>query len=84
MRKKVSIPLVLHGGSGISDEDFKKIIKHGIAKINIFTELTQQVKEEMDKIPDTQMNMFTALGTIREGFKQRTLEKIKLFETKPV
>ena len=84
IEKKVSIPLVLHGGSGISDEDFKKIIKHGIAKINIFTELTQQVKEEMDKIPDTQMNMFTALGTIREGFKQRTLEKIKLFETKPV
>ena len=42
------------------------------------------MKEEMDKIPDTQMNMFTVLGTIREGFKQRTLEKIKLFETKPV
>ena len=34
-------PLVLHGGSGLSDEDFQKCISAGIAKINIFTELNQ-------------------------------------------
>lgn len=32
-------PLVLHGGSGLSDTDFKTSIAKGIAKINIFTDL---------------------------------------------
>ena len=30
----VHIPLVLHGGSGISPEDFKRCIQHGVRKIN--------------------------------------------------
>ncbi|KQL52526.1 fructose-bisphosphate aldolase [Heyndrickxia shackletonii] len=33
----VSIPLVLHGGSGISEEDFRACIKYGIRKINVAT-----------------------------------------------
>ena len=37
--KAVSIPLVLHGGSGLTDEDFKRAINAGIAKINIFTDI---------------------------------------------
>lgn len=43
-----SIPLVLHGGSGISNADFKRAIHLGIRKINIatasFTSLTQAVE----------------------------------------
>lgn len=35
------IPLVLHGGSGISEADFKKAISLGIAKINIYTDMSQ-------------------------------------------
>lgn len=37
----VGIPLVLHGGSGISAADFKKAISLGIAKINIYTDMSQ-------------------------------------------
>ena len=37
--KSLNIPLVLHGGTGISDKDIKKIIECGISKININTEL---------------------------------------------
>ena len=33
------IPLVLHGGSGLTDDDFRNSIKHGISKVNIFTDL---------------------------------------------
>ncbi|NCB60062.1 MAG: tagatose-bisphosphate aldolase subunit KbaY, partial [Gammaproteobacteria bacterium] len=36
---KVSIPLVLHGASGIPDEDIRKCISMGIAKVNVATEL---------------------------------------------
>ena len=30
---------MLHGGSGLSDEDFRKAIANGIAKVNIFTDI---------------------------------------------
>ena len=40
IRAEVNTPLVLHGGSGLSDADFKKCIECGIAKMNIFTDLT--------------------------------------------
>ena len=39
IREDLDTPLVLHGGSGLSDNDFKNSIKNGIAKINIFTDL---------------------------------------------
>ena len=35
----IDTPLVLHGGSGLSDNDFKSTIENGISKINIFTDL---------------------------------------------
>jgi ketose-bisphosphate aldolase len=82
--KAVSIPLVLHGGSGIPDEDFKKIIKLGVSKINIFTELSQEATARLRKIENDKLDIFSATEAIREGFKARTLEKIKLFETKSI
>ncbi len=39
IRASLDTPLVLHGGSGLSDDDFKNTIKAGIAKVNIFTDL---------------------------------------------
>lgn len=35
----VSIPLVLHGGSGLSDTDFSTVIAKGISKINVYTDV---------------------------------------------
>lgn len=34
-----SVPLVLHGGSGLTDDDFRKCVALGISKVNIFTDL---------------------------------------------
>lgn len=39
IRERVSIPLVLHGASGLSDRDVKECIKRGICKVNFATEL---------------------------------------------
>ncbi len=36
---RVPVPLVLHGGSGLTDEDFRLAIRAGISKVNIFTDL---------------------------------------------
>lgn len=37
----VDVPLVLHGGSGLSDDDFRRAVSLGIAKINFYTGMSQ-------------------------------------------
>lgn len=37
IKSKVDIPLVMHGGSGVSHDDYKKVIELGIRKINYYT-----------------------------------------------
>lgn len=37
IRSRVNVPLVMHGGSGVSDEDYAKAIDAGIRKINYYT-----------------------------------------------
>lgn len=39
LHAQVETPLVLHGGSGLTDEDFRNSIANGIAKVNIFTDI---------------------------------------------
>ena len=46
IKKAVPIPLVLHGGSGVSDDEFVKAIKGGINKINIFTHISMAAVEK--------------------------------------
>jgi len=56
IQKRVSVPLVLHGATGVSDEDMKKLIQTRIAKVNIGTALRmafgRTLREEMEKHPD--------------------------------
>ncbi len=37
VRQKADIPVVMHGGSGVSDEDFRKAIRSGVRKVNYYT-----------------------------------------------
>ncbi len=43
------LPLVLHGGSGISDDDIREAIRQGICKINIFTDIDKAGKTGIEK-----------------------------------
>ncbi|MED9947762.1 MAG: class II fructose-1,6-bisphosphate aldolase [Peptacetobacter hiranonis] len=56
IREVVSVPLVLHGGSGIPDETIKESIRRGIAKVNYATELriafSNGVKKVLAENPD--------------------------------
>lgn len=47
IRDSLEVPLVLHGGSGISDEDYKKLIKLGICKINYYTDMSVSAVDEI-------------------------------------
>lgn len=77
------LPLVLHGGSGTSEEDFKSCIHNGICKINVataiqvgITERVQQYLREAAK-PD----YITMKGVIREASKEVVKDHILLFES---
>lgn len=79
VRAAVSVPLVLHGASGIGDADIRTAISLGIAKINIHTELCQAA---MAAIRDRVDQPFLAVErAVRDAVKQRALEKIVLFGT---
>jgi fructose-bisphosphate aldolase class II len=47
--RSTDVPLVLHGGSGLSSEDFSRLIAGGITKINVFTELALRCAERLRK-----------------------------------
>jgi tagatose 1,6-diphosphate aldolase GatY/KbaY len=57
IREVVDIPLVLHGASGLSDEEVRDCVRRGICKVNFATELrvayTDAVKDLLAKKPDT-------------------------------
>ncbi|MBZ9606971.1 class II aldolase [Clostridium estertheticum] len=50
INKRVDVPLVLHGGTGISDDDFRKCVSLGIRKINIATATFASVEENVGKL----------------------------------
>ena len=81
IREVVSIPLVLHGTSGIPDEDVKECIRRGICKVNYATDLriafTEGVKEVLAAKPDTiDPKKYNAAG--REKVKEYVLGRIKV------
>lgn len=57
IRKVVEIPLVLHGASGLTDEDVRDCVKRGICKVNFATELraaySRATRELLMEKPDT-------------------------------
>lgn len=79
--ERVKIPLVLHGASGVSNEDIKKAIQLGICKINIATDLkisfTKAVREYLLKHPDTtDLRQYLEAG--KEAVKKVVEAKIKI------
>lgn len=77
VRDAVEVPLVLHGASCIPDDDVKKAISLGIAKVNIHTELGLAA---MDAIKEHTSDSFLELEQhVRRAVKQRAKEKILLF-----
>jgi fructose-bisphosphate aldolase class II len=46
IRKSAGVPIVMHGGSGLSDEDFNRTIDRGVAKINYYTGMALKVVDQ--------------------------------------
>ena len=73
-------PLVLHGGSGLADEDFKEAVKRGICKINIFTDIDKAGKAGIEKgLAEGAKTLMGLIPYEIEAMKAVVREKILLF-----
>ena len=79
IRATVDTPLVLHGGSGLSDDDFKDTIREGIAKVNIFTDLCLAGADGFDKGLSEGMGYLEARNLKVNCIKEAVKKKILLF-----
>ncbi len=74
------IPLVLHGGSGLADDDFKRAVKKGICKINIFTDLEKAGKAGAEKaLAEGAQSLTKMIPYEINAMKKVVEEKIRLF-----
>lgn len=79
IRSALDTPLVLHGGSGLSDEDFRTTIRHGIAKVNIFTDLCVAGKKAMAEGISRGMAYLDIRNWKVEAIRKAVVEKMRLF-----
>ena len=77
------LPLVLHGGSGTSEEDFKSCIHNGICKINVATALQMAVTDAMRKYlsENESAGYIDTKRVIVEATKESVKQHILLFES---
>lgn len=83
IKAAVSVPLVIHGGTGVKDEDVHKVIDRGIRKFNVGTELlvgwnktTKEVVKDTSDSVSLRNNVIPCLDIIDEVVTR----KIKLFK----
>jgi fructose-bisphosphate aldolase class II len=72
----IDTPLVLHGGSGLSDDDFRNTIANGIAKVNIFTDLCVAGYDSVKSFEGSYLEMRNAKV---KAMKEAVINKMILF-----
>jgi len=82
IREVCNIPLVLHGGSGLSDDDFIKAIDAGISIIHINTEIRVAYKDALEKFLKENPNEiapYKILAPAVEKIEKIVENRLKLF-----
>ena len=82
IRELTGVPLVLHGASGVNDDEVRKGIAAGICKINIDTRIrmifTKKMKEILEENPN-QIDPRKILGPAKDAAKEIIRNRIRIF-----
>lgn len=82
IRSRVDVPLVMHGGTGTSNEQFRKAIAAGISKVNFATSILNTATENMRATAqDPKAHFFQFCDGIRSAYKQWSMELYEVFGT---
>ncbi|WP_290776513.1 class II fructose-bisphosphate aldolase [Anaerofustis sp.] len=83
IKNEIDIPFVMHGGSGVSDEDFKVAINNGITKINYYTYSAlagaKNVLEYINNADSDKLFYHDIVENAYEGIKQNVKDAMKVF-----
>ena len=80
IRKLVGIPLVMHGGSGVPQEDYVKAIKLGVEKINYYSYMSREGVNATKELADKDIPFFHEIASyVTEKMKKDVLRAMKIF-----
>jgi fructose-bisphosphate aldolase class II len=92
--KQVSVPLVMHGGTGVPDEDVRKAVPSGISKVNIDTQIRvafydaiiehiHQVEKDFAEVDASggvrKYDIRKVLGPAREAMVKAVMDRMRVF-----
>lgn len=87
IRQELAVPLVLHGASGLTQEDFSQVVDGGINKINICTALVVKTAQDMlntaQELPADSPHFAIAAANFQTAYEE-TAKHIEWFKTKPI
>lgn len=83
IKNEIDIPFVMHGGSGVSDEDFKTAIHNGITKINYYTYGAMaggnKIKEMIENNENEKVFFHDLIAAGKEGIKEDVKKAMTVF-----
>ncbi|MFW6264691.1 MAG: class II fructose-1,6-bisphosphate aldolase [Bacillota bacterium] len=80
IKERIKIPVVLHGASGVPEEDVKKSVSLGVNKVNVNTDFQQAFNEKIREIFANDPDVYDPrkfCGPGRDAIKAKVIEKIK-------
>lgn len=84
VRKKTNVPLVMHGGSGISFEEYREVIRRGVNKINYYTYMSYAgYAASKDCVQKNSSGFFHDLAfSAQKAMEENVLSTLKIFSEK--
>lgn len=77
---RTGLPLVLHGGSGLAEDDFRTAVQKGVCKVNIFTDLDKAGKAGVEKgLAEGAKTLMGLISYEIEAMKAVVRNKLELF-----
>jgi len=74
---KTDVPIVMHGGSGVSEEDYREVIKRGVRKVNYYTYMAKAGGEAISGKNYSQLH--DALLDAEKAMRENIKTAIKIF-----
>ena len=80
IRRHTAVPLVLHGGSGLSPDQYRKAVESGICKINVSTNLARAAAEAMKaKAGEEGASYFSMIRALRDAYHAEAGRYLEIF-----
>lgn len=73
----INVPIVMHGGSGVSEDDYREVIKRGVRKVNYYTYMAKAGAEAVSNKAYDQFH--NVLMDAEKAMKENVIKAIKVF-----